>query len=187
MRFFKTFLYAGALSVAAAQATTGNNAPTPTAGAADPAQTSAQAAMIKCIEACTPGDVNCTAKCIAVPNPDASQVDATHDCVAKCPQGNGTETDILNYENCVNGCVGKYYYTATGTPQATDAPGSGSGSNNSPSGSGSITPGVSQSGSPTGSASGAAASTSSKAAADIVHVAGSAAGLIGFLAAFLAI
>lgn len=70
-----SILLAGVLAfVANAQdATTTDAAPTTT----DPAlaaQNSAQAAMIACIEACQAGDVDCTSKCIAVPNPDESHV-----------------------------------------------------------------------------------------------------------------
>ena len=132
-------------------------------------------------------DVACTAKCVVVPSPDASQANATNECVAACPQGNGTATDNLNYENCVSGCVGRFYFTSTGTPSPTDAAGSNSGGSGS-GGSSSVTGAPSsQTGSATGSAAGSASSTSSKAAADIVHVAGPAAGLLGLVAAILAL
>ncbi len=135
-------------------------------------------------------DVACTAKCVVVPSPDASQANATNECVAACPQGNGTATDNLNYENCVSGCVGRFYFTSTGTPSPTDAAGSNSGGSGSggSGGSSSVTGAPSsQTGSATGSAAGSASSTSSKAAADIVHVAGPAAGLLGLVAAILAL
>lgn len=35
---------------------------------------SEQAAIIRCIEACQEGDVSCTSKCIAVPNPSEDDV-----------------------------------------------------------------------------------------------------------------
>lgn len=133
-------------------------------------------------------DVACTAKCVVVPNPDASQVNATNECVAACPQGNGTATDNLNYENCVSGCVGRFYFTSTGTPSPTDAAGSNAGSGSGSGGSSSVTgASASHTGSATGSAAGSASSTSSKAAADIVHVAGPAVGLLGLVAAMLAL
>jgi len=65
MRF--SLLVAGAFAALAhAQTTTLVTSTTPTQGAADPAQTSEQAAMIQCINNCPAGDVNCTSHCIAV-------------------------------------------------------------------------------------------------------------------------
>lgn len=122
-----------------------------------------------------------------VPNPDAAQVNATNNCVADCPKGNGTAADNLNYENCVDGCIGQYYYTTSGTPAATGGSGSGSGSSGAQTtatGSGSPTASGSNSASGTGSA---AATSSSHAAGQALRVGGSAAGLFGFAAAILAI
>lgn len=62
-----------------------------------------------------------------MPNPDPAAANATNNCVAACPQGNGTAADNLNYKNCVDGCIGKYYFTSSGTPEATAGSGSGSG------------------------------------------------------------
>ncbi|KAH8884472.1 hypothetical protein GQ53DRAFT_752082 [Thozetella sp. PMI_491] len=186
MRFFTTLFVAGALAVVSAQTTTVTPAQSTTVSI-DSSQTSAQSEILKCLNACNPGDVACTSKCIAVPNPDASQVNATNECIAACPAGNGTETDILNYKNCRDGCIGKYYYTTGGTPQATG--GSGGSAGTSGGSTGTITSGANSAptGSTSGSASGAAASSTSKAAADVVRVAGPAAGLLGFIAAILAL
>jgi len=71
---FTTFLLSGLLAVATAQ-TTETSTTTPTTlqivtstTSEAPAQTS-QSEVQKCIDACTPGDVGCTAKCIAVRPP----------------------------------------------------------------------------------------------------------------------
>ncbi|KAK3356192.1 hypothetical protein B0H65DRAFT_565502 [Neurospora tetraspora] len=74
---------------------------------------SEQAAIIKCIDACQDGDVSCTSKCIAVPNPSDQDVNETNDCVAACPKGNGTESDNAKYSDCVQDCIGQHYFTAT--------------------------------------------------------------------------
>ncbi|KAK3337021.1 hypothetical protein B0T19DRAFT_437712 [Cercophora scortea] len=94
---------------------------TTTTASAPAPQNSEQAAILACLNACKAGDVACTSKCIAVPNPDASQVNSTNTCVANCNQGTGTETDNLNYANCVEGCIGKYYFTDSGTPAPATA------------------------------------------------------------------
>jgi hypothetical protein len=175
--------------VASAQSTTSGSAATPTT--TDPVQ----ASMIACIEACTPGDVSCTSKCIAVPNPNESQVNATNNCVAACPQGNGTESDIRNYETCVSDCIGQNYFTTSGgTPSPTGGAGSGSGSGSSGSASGEASGTAGSTGasgtaggqaSPTDSSAPAASSTG--AASKMLRMTGSAAGLFGFLAAVLAL
>ena len=43
-------------------------------------------------------------------------MNATTSCVAACPQGNGTAADNQAYSDCVQECIGEYYYTSTGTP-----------------------------------------------------------------------
>ncbi|KAI0379724.1 hypothetical protein F5Y04DRAFT_259008 [Hypomontagnella monticulosa] len=165
----------------------------------DPAQTSAQAAMIACINACAPDDVNCQAKCISVPSPDTQNVNQTTQCVAECPQGNGTATDNLNYADCVSKCIGQYYYTTSGTPNLQTSSGS----------SGASTPSVTQiestvtsdgstfvtsfsstvAPSESGSSDSASSTTSSSSAgADMLFSpVGSGIGLFSFLAAFLAL
>lgn len=68
------------------------------------------------------GDVDCQSKCIAVPSPNTQQVNATNNCVAACPVGKGSAAENRDYEKCVNDCIGKYYYTSTGTPALTTKP-----------------------------------------------------------------
>ncbi|KAI0838981.1 hypothetical protein F5Y06DRAFT_36681 [Hypoxylon sp. FL0890] len=167
----------------------------------DPAQTSAQAAIIQCINACAADDVDCQAKCIAVPSPDTANVNKTTECVAACPQGNGTAADNQNYANCVDGCIAQYYYTTTGTPNlATSSGASGSASTASVTqvestvtsdGSTFVTSfssTVAPSGSGSGSAASASSTSSSSAAADMLFSpVGTGFGLFSFLAAFLAL
>ncbi|KAB5579887.1 hypothetical protein GE09DRAFT_418123 [Coniochaeta sp. 2T2.1] len=128
MRFTTILLTGLAAALASAQTTESTTVTTPTtlstSTTADeaPAETS-QSEITKCIDACTPGDVGCTAKCIAVPNPDPAAVNATNDCVAACPKGNGTAADNLAYQECVDACIGKYYFTATtGSPTGGTSP-----------------------------------------------------------------
>ncbi|KAK0731731.1 hypothetical protein B0H67DRAFT_640082 [Lasiosphaeris hirsuta] len=180
------FLLGALAALATAQTTTPATATNTAANAAN----SEQAAILACLDACTAGDVSCTAKCISVPNPNTSDVDATNKCVAACPKGSGTATDNLNYQNCVDGCIGKYYYTTAGAPQGTAAAGSPNTDNVAPSGSGSGSGGASPTGTNGGAATGtggAAATTSSSAAGASVGL-GSAAtvGFLGFLIGVLA-
>lgn len=59
-----TLLLAGFAALAAAQSTT----------APSSAQSSDQAAITRCLAACNEGDVDCSAKCISVPNPNEDDV-----------------------------------------------------------------------------------------------------------------
>ncbi|KAJ4388395.1 hypothetical protein N0V85_007595, partial [Neurospora sp. IMI 360204] len=97
------------------------NAQSGTTSASAP-QNSEQAAIIKCLEACQDGDVACTSKCIAVPNPSDQDVNDTNDCVAACPKGNGTESDNAKYSDCVQDCIGQHYFTATTGGAASSNP-----------------------------------------------------------------
>ncbi len=118
----------------------------------------------------------------------------TNQCVANCPKGNGTATDNKNYSDCVQVCISSYYLGGTTTAACsspTGGSGSGSGSGNG-NGNGATTTGAAGSGaggsSPSGTATGKAGSETSKAAAaDVLRVGGSAVGMLGFLAAFLAL
>jgi hypothetical protein len=111
MRVTSIFVAAGLALFANAQTTVSS------AGAA---QSSAQAEVLRCLDACDPKDVNCRAKCTSVPFPNDSQANATNDCVAACPIGEGTEADNNAYTKCVSDCIGANYYTpSAGTPQPT--------------------------------------------------------------------
>jgi hypothetical protein len=47
---------------------------------------------------CRPGDVTCEAACVGAAQPNSSQVSETNNCVAKCPQGNGTQSSSDVYD-----------------------------------------------------------------------------------------
>ncbi len=126
------------------------------------------------------------------------QVNATNACVSACPQGKGSAADTQAYSTCVQGCIGANYYSPqSGTPQPTNAAGSGSsgssGSNSAGSGgSGSSASGTAAGGNgdskATGTATGTAAkSTSSGNAAAAAGVGGGVVGVVGFLAAVMAL
>ncbi|KAK4128757.1 hypothetical protein N657DRAFT_629801 [Parathielavia appendiculata] len=204
MRVTSIILAAGFALFANAQSSTEGNAPSTTTDAASAAQSSLQAEMIKCLDACQAGDVSCTSKCIAVPNPNESQVNATNTCVAACPKGNGTEADINAYSSCVSGCIASNYYTSSvGTPQPTGSSGNGNGNgsgNNNNGGSSSAGGDSNSNGGATGTgtrnsqasgtATGAASSATSVGAAPtagLMGVGSAVVGAAGFLAAVMAL
>ncbi|KAI3331788.1 hypothetical protein HD806DRAFT_529563 [Xylariaceae sp. AK1471] len=139
---FTSFIAAGLFAVAAsaqsstdltsvtsvvetASSTTGEASST--VASSDTAQSTAASAIEQCLAACDPKDTNCRAHCIAVPSPDNENVNQTTACVAACPQGNGTAADNQAYADCVQGCIGQYYFTSSGTPNlATTANGGSS-------------------------------------------------------------
>ncbi|KAK0748156.1 hypothetical protein B0T21DRAFT_355944 [Apiosordaria backusii] len=199
MRVTSLFL-TGALAVlASAQGTTTTAAAATSLDPATAAQNSQQAAILRCINACTPGDVNCTAKCNPVPNPNEQDVEATNKCVSECPKGNGTEADNLAYGNCYNSCVASYYYTATPgvapKPSATGGASSGNNNNNNQNnnsgdnsdggeGGNNDTTNNQESGSPTTSGAPAGATTNAAVPGAVV---GSGMGLLAFLGAVMAL
>jgi hypothetical protein len=153
-----------------------------------------------------PGDVVCQSHCITVPSPDSGAVNRTNECVAACPVGTGTASDNQAYATCVSNCIGQYYYTeSVGTPTGTAKAGGNSASGGSSATSATVTNIVSTvtSGSSTFAttihstvtnkasgtgASASASSTSSGNAADaIFRPATSSFGLLGFIAALLAL
>jgi hypothetical protein len=118
---FTSAIAAGALAVAAsAQKTTGSD-PTQTF-AIDPVQSS----ILACVDTCDPTDIGCLAACNPVPNPNEDQVADTHDCIADCDQGDGTEAQTEIYAQCLAKCVKENYYDADkGTPNSGAGGGSG--------------------------------------------------------------
>ncbi|KAK4140861.1 uncharacterized protein C8A04DRAFT_39593 [Dichotomopilus funicola] len=215
MRFTSIVLTAGLALFANAATPATSVAATTTYDAVQASQSAVQEAILRCLKACKAGDVNCQAKCIAVPSPDDSQVNDTTKCVANCPKGKGTEADNNKYSQCVQDCIGQHYFTgsAGAPPQATSTAGSGSGSgsgSSSGSGDASSTGGAgsgSGSGSgnsdstgsagngngPTGTSGNGASQTtgnaaaSSTGAASLVGVSSGVAGVFGFIAAVLAL
>ncbi|KAG7293012.1 hypothetical protein NEMBOFW57_003057 [Staphylotrichum longicolle] len=198
MRFTSIFLAAGLALFATAQTTTSQTAAT-TAAAADPAASSAQSEILRCLSACRDGDVACTSKCIAVPNPNESQVNATNSCVAACPQGNGTEAETKKYADCIQGCINTNYFNpTTGQPQPTGSASSGNNNgnnNNNNGGNGNGSGSNSNSNSPSGTSGGhqasgttaGAAATSSTGAAGMIGVSGGLVGIVGLVAGVMAL
>jgi hypothetical protein len=134
MRVTSIVLAAGLALFANAQTTTGNTTPSQTQDAASAAASSAQAEVLRCLNTCKPEDVNCRAACIAVPSPSDQQANATVNCVAACPIGKGTEADNNAFTKCTTDCVTNNYYDPNaGTPQPTGGSSSG-GNGNSDSG-----------------------------------------------------
>lgn len=135
MRVSSIFLAAGLALFANAQTTAGNDTPSQTQDSVSAAQSSVQAEVLRCLNACDVSDVNCRARCIAVPSPSDQQANATNNCVTGCPIGKGTEADNNAYTKCVTECIGNNYFTpSAGTPQPTGGSSSG-GNGNSNSGS----------------------------------------------------
>ncbi|KAH6853800.1 hypothetical protein B0I37DRAFT_16021 [Chaetomium sp. MPI-CAGE-AT-0009] len=199
MRVTSIFLAAGLALFANAQTTTGNNAPSTTDGATA-AQSSAQAAITRCLETCDPKDVNCRAKCLNVPFPNDQQTNNTNTCVAACPSGKNTETDNEAYKKCVSDCVAANYYDpSSGTPSPTGGAGSGSGSGSgtgsgSGSGSGNSDSDDSNNDDATGTGgnegsqtSGAPSPSESTAGAALIGASSGVVGILGFVAAVMAL
>ncbi|TGJ88208.1 hypothetical protein E0Z10_g518 [Xylaria hypoxylon] len=111
---FTPFIVAGVFAVAASAQTT--TAAASTSVSIDPAQSTAVSEIQACLAECDPTDTKCRANCISVPSPDNASVNATTACVAACPQGSGTAADNLAYADCVQKCIGEFYYTTSGTP-----------------------------------------------------------------------
>jgi len=172
-----TLVFSGIIALASAQSSspptttpTTTSTPSTTWGL-----TPAQSSQASCLGACKKGDVDCQAKCVGAPNPDAADVNATNKCVAECPKGKGTATDNVNYANCVDGCIRNHFLTTTSVPATATGGSGGSGGSGGASGT---------NGSPT---SGTGASTTPSAKSGAATIAGSGMGLLGFLAAALAL
>ncbi|KAF2972919.1 hypothetical protein GQX73_g555 [Xylaria multiplex] len=126
---FTSFIVAGLFAVAAsAQSSTTSTDVASTTVSIDPAQSSIASEIEQCLAKCDASDTKCRANCIAVPSPDNQNVNATTSCVAACPQGNGTAADNQAYADCVEGCIGEFYYTTTGTPNLATSNAGNSGS-----------------------------------------------------------
>lgn len=74
-----------------------------------------------CLAKCTPGDVNCQAVCVGVPNPNAQQMNQTTNCVAQCDQGDGTAAATQKYTTCRNNCISSYILIGTAQTTSTKA------------------------------------------------------------------
>ncbi|KAG8169818.1 hypothetical protein KVR01_000563 [Diaporthe batatas] len=189
---FTSIIVAGALAMfACAQDTTGTTSSTATAATTD----AAQASTLACLDACDAGDVNCRAVCLGVPHPDAGQVNATTECAAKCDQGDGSKSDTDAYGACVDDCIANNFYTSGGTPQATAGSGSSGSTASGSSASATSTSdssddsssSTSGSGSSGTSSSSSESATASGSAADSIKVGMTGLGLLGFIAAAVAL
>jgi len=148
MKFSAAFLAFGLVAAVAAQ--------TSTESAASPQPTSAQQ---KCVTACK-SDVDCAAKCLGNPAPTKDMVNATTECMAACPQGNGTAPETAKYAACQTKCINDQFLSNSGSSNSSSdssSSDSGSGSSNSTAtqttGSGSSESGTSDSNSTTTSTS----------------------------------
>lgn len=119
------FLSLVSISVAALVGSAAAQSTTTTTAAAVPTPP-AIAALTKCIADCDAKDVNCQAECIKVPFPDAKAANDTTSCVADCDQGKGTASDIRAYTTCRDDCISQHFFNP-GTSSNTD---DGDGSDN---------------------------------------------------------
>jgi len=79
---------------------------------AGPTTTYSLSPQATCLAACNAGDVTCEAACVGAAHPNSVQVNQTDDCVANCPQGDGSKSASDNYSQCVSGCIASYYPTS---------------------------------------------------------------------------
>jgi hypothetical protein len=190
MRVTSIVLAAGLALFANAQ-TAGNTAPSPTQDAASAAQSSAQAEVLRCLNSCKPEDVNCRAACISVPSPSDQQANATVNCVAACPIGKGTEADNNAFTKCTTDCVNNNYYDpSAGTPQPTGGSSSGNGNSNGDDSNGDSTGNADATG--TGGSEGTQTSdgpspSQSTGGAALLGASSGVVGVLGFVAAIMAL
>ena len=64
-----------------------------------------------------------------VPHPNDAAANKTNECVAECPQGKGSEAETKAYGDCIAKCIGDNYFSATVAPTAKPT---GSGANSVP-------------------------------------------------------
>jgi len=142
-----------------------------------PAVSQTPTAESRCLAACDPKNVTCRANCLGVPAPNSSMIGDTQACASACPQGSGSPQNALDYGKCLSSCITQHFQPATGAPNAAGAgsggatatgtgaqatatgasspsgsSGSGSNSGSSPSGSSGTKTGAAASSSPSGSA-----------------------------------
>jgi len=196
MKFFTALAFSGLVALVAAIPQSSS-----TTDVASSTSTAPLSPTASCIAACQ-NDINCQAGCVGVPAPNASMVNSTTECAAKCPQGSGSPADTEAYAKCQQGCISSLFFSATGTAASgaaetgassatgnTEASTTDSSSGSSQTGSSSGGTATSGSGSSSSStASGSAASTShTGAASSNIQMGASAAGLMGIMLAALAL
>lgn len=122
---------------------------------------------------------------LQVPYPSDGQVNSTNQCVADCSKqyGNGTEADNTKFIKCSDDCIGKNYWNpSSGTPNPTGSSGSSNGNSNS----NSASSGSKTTGGSTATGTGASSSATGSSAAEVLRIGSSVAGVVGFMAALLA-
>ncbi|KAJ5207442.1 hypothetical protein N7491_001928 [Penicillium cf. griseofulvum] len=85
----------------------------------------------ECAKSCEATDICCTAKCYKVPCPSDNQANDTNECVAACPQGNGSPADTQKYTDCEQSCYRSHFWGgnsngATATHSSATSTGTGS-------------------------------------------------------------
>lgn len=193
MKFTTTAIFAAVL---AAASVTASPQPVVTKVPLTPSQ--------KCLNQCPENDdyVNCAAQCVGVPYPTSGDTEDTRKCVAKCPQGDGTEEDTAKYAECSNECFKSYFYTSgiplspvtsdssntltTPTSAAASVTGSSGSSSTGKSNAGS-TGSNSGDGGKSGSSSGGKTSSSSDLAPGALQVGAPIAGLAALVMGFFAL
>ena len=53
-----------------------------------------------------------------VPHPNDAAANKTNECVAECPQGEGSEAETEAYASCIQKCIGDNFYSLTQGPTA---------------------------------------------------------------------
>lgn len=137
---------------------------------------------------------------IQVPAPNDKQVNDTTNCVAECPQGDGSEAQTQKYSECTQGCIKKYYFDSSqgATPSNGGSGNSGSGASSGAAGqtkTGVVASVTSAAGSAIASASSALESAAASASAAVTSttpnaapaVAVGSAAILGLVAAVIAL
>ncbi|EXJ60941.1 hypothetical protein A1O7_05094 [Cladophialophora yegresii CBS 114405] len=179
MRFFRALAAFGLVAFATAQNATSTqlsliSAASTSLASSAASSTASLSPQVKCLQSCGSADVCCQAKCVGVPCPSQSQANATTDCAAQCPQGNGTASETEEYANCQASCISSYFLTSSATAAPTGSQTSGSASatatfgGDSTATDGSAT--ATEGGSTTGASSTASATGESGNGADSLHV-----------------
>ncbi|CAH0049632.1 unnamed protein product [Clonostachys solani] len=188
MRFSTSILVGALVAAVSAQSSSATTVDTPTSTWS---LTPEQSSVAACYSACDVTDVSCRAKCNPVPNPSDDQANKTVECVSKCDQGNGTESDIAAYTTCQNKCISDFYYNDKngGTPNSASngaATTTGSSGSSQTSGSSSAT-GTGASASASGSSTATASGSQSSETGAAARLFGSSVALLGAVAAALAL
>lgn len=82
-----------------------NAVPTPTEPQLTPQQS--------CAIGCATNDLSCQARCGGVPNPSEDQVNETTECVASCDQGDGSAEATQRFSECRDACISTFFLTVT--------------------------------------------------------------------------